>query len=176
MSPIKVCPTPSNTVLAFIEGRPKSIFNYIDEAFHVSRPIDSEIVQFSSSLSNYKPLQINVLRLSVKCLLLNQDPAHMVLFLIGPGHTGKSTLANMLISLKESTCCTLDLPNLSDKFGIDGLLGANFAVFPDVDPEGLTSKRASALKSISGGGQDNCRSQIPETSALQVPRKRFNAR
>lgn len=205
MSPIKVCPTPSNGGLALIEGRPEFIreqstkvkfwkdvtdnlkfrlrrvmtpspgvmtqgcffnfetleaelssanqqcFNFLDQPFDVCSPMDSEIVDFISSLCNHNTLQINILRLYAKCVLMNQNPAHMVLFLIGPGQTGKSTFAQMLISLKENTYCTLDLANLSDKFGTDGLLGANLAVFPDVDPCGITSKRASFLKSISSG-------------------------
>lgn len=95
-------------------------FNYIDEPFDLCRPIDQKIANFVRSVCNYNSLQITVLKHYVKCLLLNRNSPHMILFLIGPGHTGKSTLAQMLISLKENTCCTWNLPNLPDRFGIEG--------------------------------------------------------
>lgn len=138
-----------------LEAQPPSpgqfCFNYIDHPFDVCRKMDVEIVAFLSSLCTHDWLQLHVLRLFVKSALLNDNPSQMILFLIGPGQTGKSTFAKMLMSLKENTCCTLELPDLSERFGMANLLGSDFAVFPDVDPHGLTSKRASPLESMSSG-------------------------
>ena len=60
-------------------------FNFIDESFDRSRSMNPKIVQFIGSVSNYKQSQVNILRYFAKCLLLNQNFPHMVLFLIGPG-------------------------------------------------------------------------------------------
>ena len=139
------------TLQAELPSPNQHCFNYIDQPFDVCRTMDKEIVDFLCNLSNHDRLQLNILRLFVKCVLLNKNPAQIVLFLIGPGQTGKSTFSQMLMSLKENTYCTLGLSNLTEKFGLTGLLGANLTVFPDVDPYGLTSKRAGPLKSISAG-------------------------
>lgn len=100
------------------QGEPPSpdqfCFNYIDQPFDVLRPMEPKAINFISSLCNYDWVQVHILRHFVKCALLNQNPSQTILFLIGPGQTGKSTLAKLLMSLKNNTCCTLELHNLTE--------------------------------------------------------------
>ena len=66
--------------------------------------------------------------------------------MMGPGQTGKSTFAKMLMSILEKTSCTLELNRLSGRFETSRIMGKQLLVLGDVDPHGLTSKRSTSTR------------------------------
>lgn len=55
----------------------------------------------------------------------------------------------MLMSIIKETSCSLELNRLSGRFETSRILGKQLLVIGDVDPHGLTSKRASLVKLLS---------------------------
>lgn len=124
-------------------------FNYIDQPFEVGQSMDPEVVEFLKSLCNYNNLQLHVLRHFFKCTLLGENPSQIVLLMMGPGPTGKSTFAKMLMSIIKRTSCSLELNRLSGRLETSRILGKQLLVLGNVNPHGLTSQRASLLKLLS---------------------------
>ena len=122
-------------------------FNYVDQPLNVDSPMDPEVMDFLKTLCNHDNLQLHVLRLFTKCTLLGVNPSQSMLFMIGPGLTGKSTFAKLLMSIMQNMSSTLDLASLPRESSC--ILGKKLLVFANTGPTGRTSNRASFMKSAS---------------------------
>jgi hypothetical protein len=91
-------------------------FNCIDSPFEVERSMDPAVVEFLKVLCNDDNVQLHVLRHFMKSTLLGVNPSQIVLFMMGPGQTGKSTFSKILMSILKETSCSLELNRLSGRF------------------------------------------------------------
>ena len=106
-------------------------------------------MEFLKALCNYDNVQLYVLRFFMKCRLLGVNPSQIVLFITGPGQTGKFTFAKILMSMMKETFCSTCL---SGRFETSRILGKKLIVTRDVEPLGLTSKKVSLLKLLTSPG------------------------
>lgn len=109
------------------------------------------VISFIRNLCNGNNFQIELLRHNLKNIILRRNDGEAAIYFLGPGLTGKSTWANFLQFVMGELSLVWDAARLATKFDAHNLIGRFLLTLPDIDPKGLTPRRATALKNITSG-------------------------
>lgn len=123
-------------------------FTHVDSDFDPNATLTQEIKDFLWRLCGNDKVSLNCFRAWLLNVLLINNKDQYCLYLVGPGSTGKSSIANWLSDLLQEQCLSSSLAELSGRFIRVRLAVVTLWILPDVAYQDITSTRASFLKSV----------------------------
>lgn len=110
---------------------------------------DTQIQAFILSICNNLKIRIEILQAFLYIILTNKTYYQLILYIYGPGGTGKSTLMNLLTYLLgPDTTLITDLAGLNNRFGTYSLKDKTLVYINDMDY--YKGKQPKLLKLLSG--------------------------
>ena len=89
-------------------------------------------------------------------LLTHRTEQQKIFMLVGPKRSGKSTIARILAALiGETNCCAPTLSSLTDRFGLEPMIGKLVAIVGDARLSGRSDQAIIAERLLSISGEDS---------------------